>query len=209
MLARRLGFLIRLAVCSATVLLFAVPVVAVAATSAVTIADFSFSPSQVTVNAGDTVRWTNNGPSPHTTTSTSGVWDSGTLAPGQTFSFTFTTAGTFAYRCTIHPQMTATIQVVAAAASPSPTVAPTAAPTTAPIAPPVTAPPVAPAPVTSAPAPTTAPASATPVRTVPLPSSSTARPAEPGMAAVAAALMAVGFALLALVFVRRRRSSRH
>ncbi len=109
MLARRLGFLIRLAVCSATVLLFAVPVVAVAATSAVTIADFSFSPSQVTVNAGDTVRWTNNGPSPHTTTSTSGVWDSGTLAPGQTFSFTFTTAGTFAYHCTIHPQMTGTI----------------------------------------------------------------------------------------------------
>lgn len=76
----------------------------------VTIQDFSFAPAAVTIKAGTTVQWTNHGPSAHTTTSDSGVWDSGILnAPGSgggaggTFKFTFTQAGTFSYHCTNHP----------------------------------------------------------------------------------------------------------
>src|ERR687887_2891785 len=71
----------------------------------VTIQDFSFSPSTLTIKAGTTVTWTNAGPSSHTATSDSSVWDSGTLAPpsgggaygggtaGGSFRFTFNTAG--------------------------------------------------------------------------------------------------------------------
>jgi plastocyanin len=83
--------------------------------AAVTIGDFSFSPSTLTIKAGTTVTWTNSGPSAHTTTSDTGVWDSGTLgapsssggygggSPGGTYSFTFNTPGTYTYHCKIHP----------------------------------------------------------------------------------------------------------
>lgn len=69
----------------------------------VSIHDFAYTPSTITVKAGTTVTWTNNGPSAHTTTSDGGVWDSGTLGAGGTFQFTFTQPGTFSYHCTIHP----------------------------------------------------------------------------------------------------------
>jgi plastocyanin len=69
----------------------------------VSIHDFAFSPSTITVKAGTTVTWTNNGPSAHTTTSDGGVWDSGTLGTGGTFQFTFPQPGTFGYHCTLHP----------------------------------------------------------------------------------------------------------
>jgi plastocyanin len=79
--------------------------------SAVSIAGFAFSPQTLTVTAGTTVTWTNNDGAPHTVTSTdgpstgaatTGVFDSGTLAQGQTFGFTFDKAGTFYYDCTLH-----------------------------------------------------------------------------------------------------------
>jgi plastocyanin len=76
----------------------------------VSIRDFTFSPASVTVKVGSTVRWTNNGPSAHTTTSDMGVWDSGTLTPsggggmtGATFQMTFNSVGMFPYHCSIHP----------------------------------------------------------------------------------------------------------
>jgi|SRR5215469_654993 len=81
----------------------------------VTIQDFTFSPASVTIKAGTAVMWTNNGPSSHTTTSDSGVWNSGALsAPGGgggyggptaggSYEFTFSTPGTYGYHCTIHP----------------------------------------------------------------------------------------------------------
>ena len=72
----------------------------------------------LTVAVGDTLRWTNRDRQEHTTTSTEGEWDSGTLLQafeqggvGGMFDHTFTTVGTFAYICTIHPQMTGTITV--------------------------------------------------------------------------------------------------
>lgn len=77
----------------------------------VSIQDFFFSPTPVTIAIGDTVRWTNNGPSGHSSTSDTGIWDSGVLSVGQTFSFTFNTAGTYAYHCKIHTSMHGSVVV--------------------------------------------------------------------------------------------------
>jgi len=77
----------------------------------VTIADFAFAPTSLTVPAGATVTWTNKGSVGHTVTADDGSFGSETLASGATFSATFAKAGTFAYHCRIHPSMTATIVV--------------------------------------------------------------------------------------------------
>ncbi|HEY7032485.1 MAG TPA: cupredoxin domain-containing protein [Thermomicrobiales bacterium] len=87
-------------------------------TASVEIQDFQFSPATLEVTVGTTVTWTNAGNAPHTVTSDDGVFDSGQLSNGQTFSFTFDQVGTFAYHCNIHPQMTAQIVVKEAAAAP-------------------------------------------------------------------------------------------
>ncbi|MGH8871215.1 MAG: cupredoxin domain-containing protein [Acidimicrobiia bacterium] len=78
----------------------------------VEMADFAFSPDTLTVPVGTTVTWENTDASlPHTSNSDDGVWDSGTLNPGDDFSFTFDEAGTFTYVCRIHPSMTGSIVV--------------------------------------------------------------------------------------------------
>lgn len=79
---------------------------------AVSIVDFAFEPGDLTVSVGDTITWTNNESGiPHTTTADNGLWDSATMRPDDTFTFTFTEPGTYTYLCTIHPSMTATITV--------------------------------------------------------------------------------------------------
>ncbi len=60
---------------------------------------------------GTEVTWTDNDPAPHTVSSRDDRFDSGDLAPGETFSYLFDVKGTFAYYCMIHPYMTATIVV--------------------------------------------------------------------------------------------------
>jgi LPXTG-motif cell wall-anchored protein len=87
-----------------------------AAPGSVTIRDFSYGPATVTVNAGDSVTWVNNGPTKHSATAQDGSFDTGLLAKGASASHTFTKAGTFAYVCSIHPFMHGTVKVVAAAA---------------------------------------------------------------------------------------------
>lgn len=76
---------------------------------------FAFSPASLTIKAGTTVTWMNTTSVPHTVTSDDGKsFDSGSANPinqGGTFKFTFTTPGTFAYHCTFHPFMKATIIV--------------------------------------------------------------------------------------------------
>jgi amicyanin len=77
---------------------------------------FAFSPATLTIKVGTTVIWKNTTAAPHTVTSDDGkTFDSGMANPiaaqGGTFSFTFTSAGTFAYHCSIHPFMKATIIV--------------------------------------------------------------------------------------------------
>ncbi len=71
-----------------------------------------FSPNSITIATGATVTWTNRDSAPHTVTSSGGEFSkSPVLKQGQTFSNTFTTAGTFSYSCSIHPEMTGKIIV--------------------------------------------------------------------------------------------------
>ena len=79
----------------------------------VEIVDFAFSPSNITVVIGvnNTVVWANMGAVDHTVTSNSGLFASGPLAPGKTFTFNFTTSGTFGYHCSIHPFMMGMVTV--------------------------------------------------------------------------------------------------
>jgi LPXTG-motif cell wall-anchored protein len=86
-----------------------------AASASVTIRDFAFSPRSVTIDAGDTVTWTNEDDVEHSATAEDGSFDTGTFGNGQSRSHTFDTAGTFQYVCTPHPFMKGTITVNAAA----------------------------------------------------------------------------------------------
>src|SRR5439155_3721941 len=83
----------------------------------------------VTVTQGSTINWWNEGPSAHTTTSDTGVWDSGNVNPGGTFQFTFYSPGTYPYHCNLHPGMTGTIVVTDCGLPiPTPTPIPTSTP---------------------------------------------------------------------------------
>jgi plastocyanin len=84
---------------------------AAAMEAAVQIADFAFGPVSVTVAAGGTVTWTNTDNQAHTATS-SGNFDTGSIAAGDSASVTFDEPGTFTYICSFHPFMTATVTVV-------------------------------------------------------------------------------------------------
>jgi LPXTG-motif cell wall-anchored protein len=78
------------------VVLSAAPALA-ASVSAV---DFKFVPKTITISAGESVTWTNNGQSPHTATGSG--FNSGNLNPGQSYSHTFSAPGTYAYHCQYH-----------------------------------------------------------------------------------------------------------
>jgi LPXTG-motif cell wall-anchored protein len=99
----------------------------------VAIADFHFSPSTTTIHVGDTITWSNSGPSSHTATATNGSFNTGILKKGHSASHTFTQAGTFAYVCQIHPFMHGTI-IVLASTTTTTTSATTSTPTTTPTA---------------------------------------------------------------------------
>ncbi len=59
--------------------------------------DEQWRPSVVTISAGGTVAWTNNGHLLHSIISDQGVWPNWKLSPGETYSFTFTKTGNFTY----------------------------------------------------------------------------------------------------------------
>ncbi len=83
-----------------------------AATAEVTIKGFAFAPTTLQVKVGTTVTWTNQDSAPHTITSDTGAWkDSPDLPTGQSFSFTFTQAGSYPYHCGVHPSMKASVEV--------------------------------------------------------------------------------------------------
>jgi plastocyanin len=71
----------------------------------------AFNPSLITITAGTTITWTNKDAIAHTVTSDATMFDSGSIVFNGTFSFTFTTTGTFKYHCTPHPTMVATVVV--------------------------------------------------------------------------------------------------
>ncbi len=78
----------------------------------IAIANFQFSPSDITVHVGTTITWTNNDSATHTVTANDGSFSSGALGKGGTFSYTFTKEGTFAYICENHTSMKASVTVV-------------------------------------------------------------------------------------------------
>jgi len=77
----------------------------------VKIDNFSFGPQTLTVPVGTTVTWTNRDDIPHTIVSTDGVFKSKVRDTDETFSYTFTKAGTYTYFCSVHPKMTGKIIV--------------------------------------------------------------------------------------------------
>ena len=78
----------------------------------VAIDNFSFLPKEITVAAGTTVVWTNHDDVPHVVASADNQFKkSAALDTDESFSHTFTTAGTFTYFCSIHPHMTGKIIV--------------------------------------------------------------------------------------------------
>jgi plastocyanin len=111
-----------------------------AATVDVTVAPngaLMFSPSSVTINPGDTVRWTWAATFHSSTSGTpgmpNGIWDSGILNQGATFTHTFNSAGSFPYFCTPHGACCGMVgMVTVASASPSPSPSSTPMPTATP-----------------------------------------------------------------------------
>ena len=99
----------------------------------VSIVNDTFDPSDVTIQPGDTVRWTwVNGT--HSTTSDTNLWDSTVQSPPFTFDFIFPTAGDFRYYCSLHGApggvgMSGIVRVQSPTATPTQTQTPTATPT--------------------------------------------------------------------------------
>ena len=81
---------------------------------AVDISGFAFDPDGLTISVGVAVTWTNSDSATHTATADDGEFDSGNMGGGDTYAYTFDTAGTYTYHCGIHSSMTGTITVNAA-----------------------------------------------------------------------------------------------
>jgi plastocyanin len=94
------------------------PTALAATTYEVTIRDNAYDPAAQAVASGDTVRWTNRGINAHTVTFATGRND---VQPGQSIRITFSTPGTYSYRCEFHDVMKGTVVVQAASVSSSTT----------------------------------------------------------------------------------------
>lgn len=71
----------------------------------------TFTPSSITVPVGTKITWTNKDGIAHTVTSNTNIFNSGNMNNNAIFSYTFLTAGTYAYHCTYHSNMTGTVVV--------------------------------------------------------------------------------------------------
>jgi plastocyanin len=98
----------------------------------VTLAEFAFTPAHMTVAAGATLTFRNDGAALHTATSDDGAIDSGYLEPGASFRTTLSQPGTVRFVCSLHPQMAMTVTVaaggVAAPSASPPAPSPTSTP---------------------------------------------------------------------------------
>jgi plastocyanin len=75
------------------------------ATNVITIDNFTFSPKELTVAVGTTVKWVNHDDIPHTIVEKKTTFRSKALDTDDSYSFTFTSAGDFDYFCGLHPHM--------------------------------------------------------------------------------------------------------
>src|SRR5436190_23871102 len=69
----------------------------------------AYSPNPIVLAVGGTATWKNNDNVAHTATANDGTWDSGTIAAVASFSRTFTIAGSFPYKCPVHPGLAGTV----------------------------------------------------------------------------------------------------
>ncbi len=106
----RLGLAVALALACAAPAAFAVEPAPPKAVT-VPIKNFAFMQMSVTVAAGGSVTWKNMDGEPHTVVSTDGLFRSGGLDEGDSFTFRFQKPGVYKYICSIHPQMKASIVV--------------------------------------------------------------------------------------------------
>jgi plastocyanin len=81
------------------------------ATNVITIDNFTFSPKEFTVAVGTTVKWVNHDDIPHTVVEKNTTFRSKALDTDDSYSYTFTSAGTFDYFCGLHPHMVGQIIV--------------------------------------------------------------------------------------------------
>ncbi len=85
---------------------------------AISIENFTFNPAKLTVKAGTAVIWTNKDDIPHGIASSNNAFTrSKPLVTDDSFSFTFTTPGTYQFFCYLHPNMVGTVVVEAATGS--------------------------------------------------------------------------------------------
>jgi plastocyanin len=108
---RRYGMWCKTAGLLSLVVMF--PVQASTPTWTVDITKMAFSPADMTVTSGTKVIWTNRDQIPHTVTSKDkgGVLSSKGLDTGDSYSYTFTHPGDYAYFCTVHPFMMGVVHV--------------------------------------------------------------------------------------------------
>lgn len=88
----------------------------------------AFSPSPLEITTDTRVTWVNQDNEEHTVTSTAGTFDSGSLAPGASFTFTFEDEGTYTYYCRVHPDSTGVVTVRDNVNLPTPSPSPVATP---------------------------------------------------------------------------------
>jgi amicyanin len=86
-------------------MLAAASVAAQDATNVVTIDNFTFTPPELTVAVGTTVKWVNRDDIPHVVVNKDKAFRSKALDTDDSFSYTFASAGTFDYFCALHPHM--------------------------------------------------------------------------------------------------------
>lgn len=89
----------------------AIPALAQDAKAKVTIDNFTFTPAELTVSVGTTVTWDNHDDIPHTVVEKNKLFRSKALDTDDSYSFTFTQAGTYDYFCGLHPHMVGKIIV--------------------------------------------------------------------------------------------------
>src|SRR5438046_7198147 len=84
---------------------FAAPAVAVKGGAKVSIANFAFTPGEITIAPGETVTWTNDDGAPHGLEYNDGAKGVDPLLPGSSFTRRFDQPGTYEYNCSVHPYM--------------------------------------------------------------------------------------------------------
>jgi plastocyanin len=82
-----------------------------ATTHQVSIANMAFTPTRITIKAGDSIEWRNRDSAEHTATDKGGAWDTGILRRNKKAVIRFDTPGDYDYFCEVHPNMQGKITV--------------------------------------------------------------------------------------------------